>query len=292
MLEEITTSRTQPLHHIERTKILLSYYATGVVSQSAKALNMNRMIVNRCVNKALEFGVENALKDLQRSGKPPTITQDAISWLTSIACQKPKDLGLSYEMWTTDLLSKYAKNNCEKSGYQSLKNIARGTISKILNKQEVRPHKIKYYLEGRNPAFESKFIQVLFFYKSVNFLLDTGLAELADTVFVSYDEKPGIQALGNVAPDLASNKKHPELRRDFEYKRHGTISLMAGIGLLNGHIHGRVVDHNYSSEFIAFLISLDKYYGLDKTIRIILDNHKIHTSNETRAYLSGVPNRF
>jgi transposase len=292
-LEEISVSRTQPVQWVERARILLSYYETQSVSQTALALHLNRMIVNRCVNKALGFGAENALNDLQRSGKSPTITKDAIVWLDSIACRKPKELGLSYELWTMDLLAKYARKHCIEQGHPSLKQLARGTVSKILNKQEIRPHKIKYYLERRDPAFDSKFIQVLYFYKSVNFLLDTGLAELADTVFVSYDEKPGIQAIENTAPDLAPRPgKRPEIGRDYEYKRHGTVSLMAGIDLLTGHVHGRVVERNLSSEFIAFLQTLDGHYDKAKTIRVILDNHTIHTSAETRGYLATVPNRF
>jgi transposase len=293
LLDEIAVSRTQPIQRVERARILLSYYTTKSVSETAETLALNRMIVNRCVNKALGLGVENALNDLPRSGKTAVITRDAVAWLDSIACRKPKDFGLSYELWTMDLLAKYARKHCVEQGHPSLKRLARGTVSKILNKQEIRPHKIKYYLERRDPAFDSKFIQILFFYKSINFLLDTGLAELADTVFISYDEKPGIQAIENTAPDLAPRPaERPEVRRDYEYKRHGTVSLMAGIDLLTGHVHGRVVERNLSTEFIAFLQTVEGYYGKEKTIRVILDNHTIHTSAATRAYLATVPNRF
>ncbi len=67
---------------------------------------------------------------------------------------------------------------------------------------------------------------------------------------------------------------------------------MAGIDLLTGHVHGRVVERNLSSEYIAFLQTLDGHYDKAKTIRVILDNHTIHTSAETRGYLATVPNRF
>ena len=133
----------------------------------------------------------------------------------------------------------------------------------------------------------------MYFYKSVNFLLDTGLAELADTTFVSFDEKPGIQAIGRVAPDLAPRPgKHKSTGRDYEYKRHGTVSLMAGIDLLTGHIYERVVDSHHSGEFIEFLKTLNTQCPAEKSIRIILDNHKIHTSAQTREYLKTIPNRF
>jgi transposase len=293
MLEELVRSRTQSVQRVERAKIILSYHQTNSISSTAKELNANRMIVNRCVNKALEFGVEGALTDLQRSGKSPSITQDAIAWLISIACRKPTELGYPHELWTTTLLARYARQSCVENGYPCLANLVKGTVSKILNKQEKQPHKIKYYLERRDPAFDSKFIQVLYFYKSVNFLLDTGLAELADTTFVSFDEKPGIQAIGRVAPDLAPRPgKHKSTGRDYEYKRHGTVSLMAGIDLLTGHIYERVVDSHHSGEFIEFLKTLNTQCPAEKSIRIILDNHKIHTSAQTREYLKTIPNRF
>jgi transposase len=292
-LEETATSRIQPAHRVERARILLGYHQMASVSATAERLHINRMTVNRCVNKALALGVEAALSDLPRSGKKPVITQDAISWLVSLACRKPTELGLPQELWTTELLASYARAHCQRNGHPSLCQLSRGTVSKILSKQEVQPHRIQYYLERRDPAFQSKFVDVLLFYKSVNFLLDTGLAELADAVFVSYDEKPGIQAIGRVAPDLPPVAgKHPSHGRDYEYRRHGTVSLMAGIDLLMGHVHSRVVERHNSGEFISFLRDLDEYYPKDKSIRIILDNHSMHTSAETREYLAEVPNRF
>lgn len=75
---------------------------------------------------------------------------------------------------------------------------------------------------------------------------------------LSYDEKPGIQAIDDTAPDLAPVPgEKPCFARDYEYVRHGTVSLMAGIDLLNGNIHGIVVDRHRSSEFILFLKMID-----------------------------------
>jgi transposase len=292
-LQSIASSRTLPVQRVERARLLLAYDEKGSVSEAARKLGTNRMTVNRCVNKALELGTEAALEDLPRPGKAPTITQDAIGWLVSLACRKPKELGYSYELWTMELLAAHARKHCMDNGHPCLEHLARGTVSKILTKQEVRPHKITYYLERRDPAFDSKFTDVLLFYKSVNFLLDTGLADLADTTFVSYDEKPGIQAIGTLAPDLNPVAgKHPALSRDYEYCRMGTVSLMAGIDLLTGHVHGRIVERHHSSEFISFLKTLDDHYPKEKSIRVILDNHSIHTSAQTRSYLATVPNRF
>ena len=109
------------------------------------------------------------------------------------------------------------------------------------------------------------------------------------TITVSYDEKPGIQAISNTAPDLRPTSEHGEVYRDAEYKRLGTLSLLAGIDLLTGEAIPLVSETHKSSDFIEFLKILDKKYPSQDTIRIILDNHSAHTSKETRRFLDTMP---
>jgi transposase len=133
--------------------------------------------------------------------------------------------------------------------------------------------------------------EVLCVYREVELLRKAG--EDGMVAVLSYDEKPGIQAIGVTAPDLPPVEgQHSCWGRDHEYVRHGTVSLMAAIDLLNGHVHGHVVDRHRSREFVDFLKSLDQHYKPELKIRVVLDNHSAHISRETRAYLSTVPNRF
>jgi transposase len=112
-------------------------------------------------------------------------------------------------------------------------------------------------------------------------------------ITVSVDKKPGVQAIGNTAPDLPPvPRKHPEIGRDHEYKRLGTCSILAALDLQNGHVTARVEDRHRSVEFIGLLSDLDGKYPPECTIRIILDNHSAHISKETQAFLSRHPNRF
>lgn len=232
-----------------------------------------------------------ALADLPGRGHPTRITDDAKAWVTSLACQKPKELGYSYELWTTDLLARHIRRHCQRNGHPSLKKLGRGTVSKILARAEIRPHKIQYYLERRDEEFERKMAEVLCVYKEVELLRKTGENDMV--AVLSYDEKPGIQAIGVTAPDLPPVEgRHQCWGRDHEYVRHGTVSLMAAIDLLNGHVHGNVVDRHRSREFVEFLKSLDRHYKPALKIRVVLDNHSAHISKETRSYLSTVPNRF
>lgn len=293
-IEKVRHSRTEAIRRVERAKILLAYAAGDTVSEIARVLGTNRPKVQRCLDKALQFGALAALDDLQRAGRPAAIPAEARAWLVSVACRKPTELGYPEELWTTRLLAHHARRQGPAAGHPSLANLARGTVSKLLSREKLRPHKITYYLERRDPEFDRKMAEVLFVYKLVEVLRESPAGpEGSLCAFVSYDEKPGIQAIGSVAPDLPpAPGRHPTVGRDYEYRRHGTLTLMAGLDLLTGHIHSTVVDRHRSREFIAFLKRLDAAYPASTRIVLVLDNHSAHTSRETRAFLATLPNRF
>ena len=291
-LTTISKSRTESKSRIERATIFLYYHEGKTISSIARLLKTNRPKVERCIDKGLNFGVMTALYDLPRKGRPYRITPEGKAWLISIACMKPKELGLASEYWTTNELAKYIRNHCIEAGYPSLKKLAKGTVSKILSKSDIKPHKISYYTERRDPDFDKKMIQVLHVYKEVN--IYKSLKNTNQMVaFLSYDEKPGIQALENVASDLPPiPDKYSGWKRDREYKRHGTVSLLASIDLLTGKVYGQVYDRHRSEEFVHYLKCLNNVYPKDFKIKIILDNHSSHISKETKYYLKTVPNKF
>lgn len=291
-LEAISKSRTESKSKIERATMLLLYSEDNTISSIARKLHTNRPRVERCIDKTLNYGALTALNDLPRKGSPDKITAEAKAWFISIACAKPKDLGLASEFWTTSQLAKYARNNCKKAGYPSLKQLSKGTVSKILSKSDIKPHKMSYYTEKRDPDFDRKMIQVLHIYKEVEvYRAPDNNQELV--AYLSYDEKPGIQAIKSIAPDLSPNHdNHSDWKRDREYKRDGTLSLLAGIDLLNGKVYGKVFDRHRSKEFVEFLKSINGSYSRNMKIKIIMDNHSSHISKETKAYLKTVPNRF
>jgi hypothetical protein len=119
----------------------------------------------------------------------------------SLACQKAKDLGYPHELWTTRLLARHARTHAATAGHACLAHFAQGTVCKILAAQEIKPHKVRYCLERRD-----KMAEVLCVYHEVA-LLKQSEGTPADVAIVSYDEKPGIQAIGNVAPDLPPQPK-------------------------------------------------------------------------------------
>jgi transposase len=153
---------------------------------------------------------------------------------------------------------------------------------------------VRYYLERRDPEFAAKMAEVLCVYRQVKILKKAAArtkTKPCDAVaIVSYDEKPGIQAIATTAPDLPPVPgAHATFAREHEYKRHGTVSLLAGIDLLSGKVHALVKDRHRSREFIEFLKLLDAAYPAATAIKLILDNHSAHISKETRTWLAEQP---
>ena len=293
-VNKASKSRTLPESAVERAKILLGYYERKSISQIARDLDTNRPKVERTIDKAFAYGIYPALEDLPRSGRPRKISSDARTWIISLACSKPLDHGYSYELWTQRLLAEHIKNHCFDNGFPELSKLSRGTVSKILSASNVKPHKISSYLAPIDPEFEPKSVVVLHTYKQVELLQQMSKENKPlDMVIISYDEKPGIQAIENKYSDLTpALGKYATLSRDYEYVRHGTMSLLAGIDLLTGTVHYRIFDRHRSREFIEFLKCVDSAYPKDIKIIIILDNVSVHTSKETKSYLKTVPQRF
>jgi transposase len=289
LLESIARSRTEPAIRVERARMLLAYRANPSSTAVGEQIGVMRHTVRRCVRRAQRLGAMAALDESPRPGKAPSITPEARAWLVSLACQKAKDLGYPHELWTTRLLARHARNHAASAGHPCMARIVQGTVCKILARHEVKPHKVRYYLERRDEAFEAKMADVLCVYREVAILRDSQETE-GQVAIISYDEKPGIQAIGTTAPDLPPQPgSHPTFARDHEYKRHGTLSLLAGIDLLTGQIHASIEDRHRSREFVGFLKKLDAAYPADTAIKVILDNHSAHISKETRAWVDSQP---
>jgi transposase len=293
-LTAIARSRTEPAGRVERARMLLGYREDPSFFAVGRALGVHHQTVQRCVERAVAYGPLPALEDRPRPGKEPKITAEAKAWLVDLACRKAKELGYPHELWTTRLLARHAREHGPAAGHDCLASLVQGTVCKILNRQEIKPHKVRYYLERRDAEFEDKMAEVLCVYGEVAILQKAAAAGSTKpteaVAVISYDEKPGIQAIATTAPDLPPKPGvHATFARDYEYKRHGTLSLLAGIDLLTGKVHALVKDRHRSREFIEFLKLLDAAYPTHTAIKLILDNHSAHISKETRAWLAAQP---
>jgi len=295
-LESIRNSRTEEKRRTQRAAFLLESLSGQSDQMIAQHHQVSRSTVVLCVQKCLQFGMDAALAELPRPGKPRQLPDDSIAWVQHCACQKPKELGYSYELWTYRLLTAHVRQHCVAAGHPALRQLSRSKLHKILRQGELRPHKIRYYLEKRDPAFEIKMVPVLHVYKEVQIVNEYLRGEAGrqlGMVTISYDEKPGIQALAVTTPDRPPVPgQHASHLRDYEYQRLGTVSLLAGLDLHTGRIIETVSDTHKSVDFIAFLKKLDGTYPGHQQIRLVLDNHSAHISKETRNYLDTMPQRF
>jgi transposase len=294
-LDRLRKSRTAAIREVQRARILWRYQAGETVSQIARALQTTRKSVLKWIDKALQVGVRAGLKDTAHKPRQAVITDDAKAWVVHLACSKPKDLGYAAELWTRAALARYVREHAVEAGFAALGRAGKATMQRILAAQTLQPHKVRYYLERRDPEFERKMREVLLVYQEValqNEIVGQGHSQPM-VITVSVDEKPGVQAIANTAPDLPPVAgKHPTFARDHEYVRHGTWSILAGLDLHDGHVTARVEARHRSVEFIALLKDLDAWYPADCTLRLILDNHSAHLSQETRGWLATRPNRF
>lgn len=292
-LERISNSRKGPLREVKRAQVLLHYTNSVPITQIQKRVNLSRPSIYKCIDKALAAGADAGLKDYYHRPFDSVITNEAKVWVVNLACTKPKDHGLAAELWTLKELAEFTRKYAPEEGHDCLSKAVKATVWRILNANSVKPHKIEYYLERRDPDFEEKMHEVLIVYQEVNLQNNGGNNTPHLVVTVSVDEKPGIQAIQNIAPDLPPVPgKYKSVGRDYEYKRLGTVSILAALDLHDGKIIAQVHDRHRSLEFIKLLKELDAYYPKQCTIRVVLDNHSSHISKETMKYLASRPGRF
>lgn len=300
-LESLVNKGTIEARVYRRAKILL-LKSTGVSNEAiAEKLDITVPTVRLCLEKYAESGVKAALEDAAGRGRKHEIFDDSKTWVINIACQKPTVFGLSAEVWYPTSLTRYINSVAVEQGYPRMATVSESSIRKILHKAQLNPHKVTYYCEKRDSDFDKKMHDVLVIYKQVELRFDKDgklrpfSVEEEAVHTLSYDEKPGIQAISVTSEDkmpIPNTEKLSTVMRDYEYKRLGTLYLLAAIDLLTGEAIPLVSDTHKSSDFVNFLKILNEKYPENDKIRIILDNHSAHTSIETQEYLNTVPGRF
>ena len=295
-LELQTRARTIQAQTVTRARILLLRADAMSIDAIADKVGLNRCSVMLCLKKFKEGGIENALFDAPGRGRNAEIPDEEKAWIINTACQKPVDFGYAAETWTYAGLTSHINKTAEAAGYTRLSTIHKSTVNTILDEADIKPHKITYYCENRDPDFDSKMHNVLLVYKQLEMQFNESgeliVSDDSPVHVLSYDEKPGIQAVATTSDDLMPDERHQTISRDYEYKRLGTLSLLAAIDLQTGEAIPLVRDRHSSREYIEFLKLLDDKYQKGDKIRIVLDNLKVHTSEATRKYLATVPGRF
>ncbi|MFE4959782.1 IS630 family transposase [Streptomyces sp. NPDC056653] len=114
------------------------------------------------------------------------------------------------------------------------------------------------------------------------------LPALPTRVVLSVDEKTAMQARSRRHPTRPARPGHAE-RREFEYRRHGTASIVVALDVHNGQVLVEDIARNDSVTFIRFLRLLDGSIDPALAIHLVLDNGSSHVSKATRAWLAAHP---
>ena len=297
-LERLARMRTAQAQTVTRARILLLRDSGETLVSIAEKVGLAVNSVRLCVTKYLEGGVEHALSDDARSGRPREIDDTDRAFVVDLACQRPADLGYAAELWTNDLLTAHVRKTAEAAGHPRLATVATGTVHNILADAQLKLHKMTYYCERRDPNLEAKTRDVLLLHEQLSFRFDEDgnliLWEKGQEARVlSHDEKPDTQDAREHCPDLPPvTGGRGTVGRDYEHGRLGTLSLLASIDLLTGEATPLVSETHKSSDYVEFLKILDGKYPKGDLIRIVLDDVSARTSAETRRYLATVPGRF
>jgi transposase len=148
-------------------------------------------------------------------------------------------------------------------------------VGRILKDVDLKPHKVESWLNSKDPDFEPKAAQICGLY----------LAPPENALFVCVDEKAGIQAFGRKYPDK-QERPGSRRKREFEYKRHGTVSLFAAFVVQSGRVIGEVKERHTGVEFLDFLEELNRNCPEDKMIHVIVDNLAVHKTQEVNDWPS------
>lgn len=137
-LKSLSKKRTIQAQVVDRARILL-YKADGMTFEEiSEKLAVSTKTVRLCISKFNKGGIDAALFDSQRPGRPTEITDDAKVWIINIACQRPTELGYAQELWTLASLHKHIQKNAENAGYPRLATVTKPYIQKFLKGQNIK----------------------------------------------------------------------------------------------------------------------------------------------------------
>jgi transposase len=259
---------TAPWQQVQRAKIVLLAARKVPNAQIAHEIGCGVDTVRAARRRYLADGMRG-MRDRPRSGRPLTYDVDMRLRIVATATSTPPGPD---SQWTHRSIAEHLADD-DGNG------ISASQVGRILAAADLKPHKIRGWLNRPDdPQFFTRAAQVCDLYRHPP----------DDTVLLSIDEKTAIQAKHRKHPTHPARRRRPA-RREFEYVRHGTVSLIAALNVVNGYVHPKIIAKNNSDTFIAFLTELDELVDDDKNIHLIMDNGSSHTSKATRAWLAAHP---
>src|ERR1017187_9810622 len=264
-LEAIVRRASAPQALVMRARIMLLAFRGGPNAQIARELGCAVNTV-RTWRRRFARGGMPSLSDRPRSGRPEVYGPDVRLAIVAAATSVPPE-GTS--VWTHALIA----------GQLAGTGISASQAGRILADLDLRPHKVRGWLNRRDDGQ---------FWAQAAAVCDIYLRPPPGTVVICIDEKTGIQAKYRKYPERPARRGRLA-RREFEYVRNGTVSIVAALQVATGQVVAEPITRNNSVTFISFLHRLDQCIAPHLNIHLVMDNGSSHTSGATRAWIAAPP---
>jgi transposase len=234
-------------------------------AEVAAKLNITRKTVAKWEGRFLDKRLRG-LGDLPRSGAPTRFSVEQRCQVLSIACAAPGDYGLDGQTcWTLDTLTEAVRAQGIAMG--------RSTVARTLERNDLKPHKMRMWLHSPDPAFREK----------VNEIVSLYLAPPKDAVILCVDEKTGMQATERKYATKCPKPGRPG-RYEYEYIRHGTQSLLASFDIIKGRVVARCGSTRTADDLLAFMEHVAAEYRKAKKVIVVWDNLNIHHDGPSKRW--------
>jgi transposase len=264
-LEVTARSQAAPHRAVIRARILLAAAGGASNAQIARDTGVHIDTVRARRKRFGQAGLA-ALGDARRPGRPKIYGPEA---RLRIAAAVTSAVPEAEPAWTHRLLAETLPDL----------GISPSQVGRILAQADLKPHRVRGWLtRPEDPGFFIKAADVCAVYR----------AKPAQAIVLSVDEKTGITARSRRHPDVPERPGRRR-RREFEYIRHGTVSIIAALDVHTGQVLTETITRNDSATFIRFLRLLDQATDPALEIHLVLDNGSSHTSKATRAWLTAHP---
>jgi transposase len=267
-LTRIAGRSSGQFRQVQRARILLAAADRVPNAQIARQAGCTPATVRKTRRDYRTRGMR-ALDDRPRPGRPPVYDIDTHLLIIATATSEPPETDAQ---WTHPLIAEHLRQ-------QHNIGISASQIGRILAGVDIKVHRVRGWLNRPDdPGFFQRAEQICALYQQIP----------AGTVLLSVDEKTGIQAKSRRYRTRRAGHRRPE-RREFEYRRHGTVSLIAALNVAAGTVRPRIINRNNSDTFLDFLTEIDQDTPAHLRIHLVLDNGSSHTSKTTRAWLAAHP---
>lgn len=262
LLERWSRGRRTAARLVRRAKIVLMAAAGKKNIEIAKALGVDRTIVNRWRRRFAEKGLAGIAKDAPRGGRPATQRQKLTQRIVRVTTtERPADA----THWSTNSLAAHLKTSPS-------------MVWRVWKANGLKPHLSRTFKVSNDRHFVEKLIDVVGLY----------LNPPERAMVFCFDEKSQIQALDRTQPGLPLKKGRCGTMTH-DYKRNGTTTLFAAIDMAEGKLIGKCMPRHRHQEFIKFLKLLDAATPPDLDLHLILDNYSTHKHLRVQSWLKRHP---